>query len=600
MSHQESERSTNNFAWVFLIFVFAIFLLGVTGLAWWMNADTAVETQPSNEKKSTAKNSAGVSEKTPGSLAVKPTATYAAPVPPTAVSTSLPEQTPVVLPTFDNPLVIEFREEAELWEAEFIRIDADNTGIWQFQTNSFVHPLALEINQDAAFLLDGGEVLAIDLEHRQPPYSLLAPGFDIDGVQVQEPLDLALAANSLFVLDRAGDVYRYDLADRTWHIDRYDRPVEASSGHYFVAVDGTEREVEQIAASNSPLALLETNYKFTMLYGGETTPLWNLPEGRSVDLSVQGDDVYVLQRAMHDSVGSLLKYRDTRLIESFSPRIEIEQPLQLVATDSAVYVLDHGGRRLRALDPNDGKLLRIIQLPQHEPASAFAVTAGEQLIFASRDRLYFFQHPEQLEVILDSSAARMNQPHDPMFLASLDSYSVPIGGSNITFRDFQLPGAPRHYRLGVHQGIDFYWQPGTKVLAAADGVVIRADIDYVAPTSFQLSAWWNESQERGYTSKETLNKYLGRQVWIEHDDGIVSRYAHLRSITPGIQKDTLVTQGQVIGEVGNSGSPSSLESERADAHLHFEIWAGDNYLGQFLRPIEVREWVERILTNNRP
>ena len=31
-----------------------------------------------------------------------------------------------------------------------------------------------------------------------------------------------------------------------------------------------------------------------------------------------------------------------------------------------------------------------------------------------------------------------------------------------------------------------------------------------------------------------------------------------------------------------------------DAHLHFELWVDGHYLGQFLRPIEVRELVEEL------
>ncbi len=595
MSDQERTRSVIKS--IGLILLISAFALASFGTVWWLNGTSRVENQESSENANLVDNHPSISTTTPGSLKFSSAPTTAAPVPPTAVSTSLPQPTHFPLPELNNALVEQFTQEAEIWQAEFIKLDSENTGIWQFQPNSFVHPLALEVSQSMAFLLDGGRVMTIDINKPQEPQLLLAPGFEIDGVQVLEPLDLAATPSSLLVLDRAGDVYRYDLANQTWHIDRYDRPVEASSGHYFVALDGVADATELEVSGSQTRALLETNYKFAMLYGGETTPLWNLPDGRSVDLGVQGNDVYVIQRATHDNTGNITKYTDTRLIESFTPSIEIEKPRQLVATESAVYILDQEGRRLRSLNPIDGSLLRVYQVPQLDPVTAFAINEDEELILAARDRLYYFEHPEKLAVISGSQAIDTVRPHDPMFLASLDEYTVPIGGSNITFRDFQLPGAPRHYRLGVHQGIDFYWQPGTKILAAADGVIIRADIDYVPPTAFQLSAWWAESQKLGYTTSETLDNYLGRQVWIEHSNGIVSRYSHLRSIEPDISEGTLVTQGQVIGEVGNSGSPASLESEKADAHLHFELWAGDYYIGQFLRPIEVREWVEKILTH---
>ena len=57
-------------------------------------------------------------------------------------------------------------------------------------------------------------------------------------------------------------------------------------------------------------------------------------------------------------------------------------------------------------------------------------------------------------------------------------------------------------------------------------------------------------------------------------------------------------QGDFIGRVGNSGSPASLNDESADSHLHFELWLGEHYLGQYLRPIETRELLEALFVQD--
>jgi murein DD-endopeptidase MepM/ murein hydrolase activator NlpD len=581
---------------LFIIIALFAILLGGIGFVW-SRSHAEQEILPSaGDTGSLAVSPEQSSELLPNTESMTPRATVSAPVSPTAIATNEPESHSFPLPSFANPVDDRLVEEAAVWDANFVLIDEMNSGVWQYEANNFIRPIGLEASYDMAYLLDGGRVLALNLDRSEPPVLLLAPGDDVGGVRVLEPLDLALVGDTLFVLDRAGDVYRYDLKNDSWDLDRYDRPVEASSGHYFIALDIPSNSVG-VDGLNPSRTLLETNYKFTMQYGGDEESLWNLPEGRSVDVSGSGNDTYVLQREMFDPAGIVTKYQDTRSIKEFAPKIEIEYPRQIVATETAVYVLDRDGRRLLALDPSDGRLLRVYQLPQENPVSVFAVDPAGQIFLAGQDRLYMVDQPDKIAAIPGGPVLNGMQPHDPSFLDGLDDFSVPIGGSNITFRDFQMPGAPRHYRLGVHQGLDFYWQPGTKVLAAADGVVIRADLGYVPPTAAQLAAWWNESQERGYTTSDTLDNYLGQQVWIQHAEGLVTRYAHLRSIAPGIAQGTQVSRGQVIGEVGNSGSPASLESERADAHLHFELWLRDTYFGQFMRPIETREWVERILTN---
>lgn len=179
---------------------------------------------------------------------------------------------------------------------------------------------------------------------------------------------------------------------------------------------------------------------------------------------------------------------------------------------------------------------------------------------------------------------------------------MPIDGARITKRDFQMPGAPRHYRLGMHEGIDFYGgtvnvavNRRTPVRAIADGVVIRALVDYQPLTAAQADAWAARCRSLGYTPPDVLDGYRGRQVWIDHGNGLVSRYAHLSAIEPGIIEGATVTRGQVIATVGNSGTPASIGSETIEVHLHLELWVNNHFVGQFLRPIEAREWLEKIL-----
>jgi murein DD-endopeptidase MepM/ murein hydrolase activator NlpD len=93
-----------------------------------------------------------------------------------------------------------------------------------------------------------------------------------------------------------------------------------------------------------------------------------------------------------------------------------------------------------------------------------------------------------------------------------------------------------------HNGIDIGAVPGTPVMAAATGRVIVAKVG-------------------GY------NGGYGNMIIITHDNGIQTVYAHLRAvyITTGSQ----VEQGQVIGEVGNTGRSTG-------PHLHFEVRGAKN------------------------
>ena len=96
--------------------------------------------------------------------------------------------------------------------------------------------------------------------------------------------------------------------------------------------------------------------------------------------------------------------------------------------------------------------------------------------------------------------------------------------------------APRARRLFMHDGADLVASVGTPIYAACDGVVVGA-----APNG-------------GY----------GNWIRIDHPGKLSTVYGHLSEFAPGIEAGALVSRGELIGFVGNTGRSTG-------AHLHFEI-----------------------------
>jgi murein DD-endopeptidase MepM/ murein hydrolase activator NlpD len=183
----------------------------------------------------------------------------------------------------------------------------------------------------------------------------------------------------------------------------------------------------------------------------------------------------------------------------------------------------------------------------------------------------------------------------------LSGFTMPIVGACLTPNDYQMPNAPREYRSGVHEGIDFYTgfvcvdvPAGSPAVAAKAGRVIRADTDFVAMTADELNAILAKTQTQGYTDPESLDKFRGRQVWIDHGDGIVTRYCHLGGIPEGIVEGTKVSAGQTIGLVGDSGTPEAVTAPGVEIHLHWEVRVDDTYLGAGAPPSDVRAAYEQL------
>lgn len=193
-------------------------------------------------------------------------------------------------------------------------------------------------------------------------------------------------------------------------------------------------------------------------------------------------------------------------------------------------------------------------------------------------------------------------PASTLDASNLRGFMLPIEGGCLPGYDGLMPNAPRPYRNGVHEGVDWYdlsscanITEGTPVYAMYGGVVVRADLDYLDLTPQQVAELAERTAQQGSSDPETLDLYRGRQVWIDHGDGIFTRYGHLGAIDDGgTYVGASVERGQVIAYVGESGTPESVTDPGTEMHLHAEVRVGDGFLGEGLPPDEVRRLWERL------
>jgi murein DD-endopeptidase MepM/ murein hydrolase activator NlpD len=168
-------------------------------------------------------------------------------------------------------------------------------------------------------------------------------------------------------------------------------------------------------------------------------------------------------------------------------------------------------------------------------------------------------------------------------------FALPIEGGDIPADPELLPGAPRDYRGGIHEGIDFPAPDGTPVLAAASGTVARVDVSFTDWTTDEQDQELSEAVTLGFTPAAMLDRIRGRQVWIDHGKGLITRYAHLSAVEPLVVGQR-VEAGALIGLVGSSGYP------QGGPHLHFEVRVGGGFYGDGLSGDDLLRAVSRLFS----
>jgi len=172
---------------------------------------------------------------------------------------------------------------------------------------------------------------------------------------------------------------------------------------------------------------------------------------------------------------------------------------------------------------------------------------------------------------------------------------IPVEGACLPTDDNQMPNAPREYRNGVHEGVDFFTgfscvdvELGTPALAAKGGRVVRADHIYKPLTQSELDELLAKVAAQGFTDTGTLDRFRGRQVWIDHGDGFRTRYSHLEGVSEDLLNGANVERGDLIGFIGDSGTPEAVTNPGFENHLHFELRIGPSFLGAGEPPEVVR------------
>lgn len=192
-------------------------------------------------------------------------------------------------------------------------------------------------------------------------------------------------------------------------------------------------------------------------------------------------------------------------------------------------------------------------------------------------------------------------------ISILSQLQSPIKGATVDKIRSHLPGARRAYRNGFHEGMDWYgYSSGvtidrsTPIYAMAKGEVIRADHHYSGYSSIQER---NEDLALAKSLEKTpiymLDKLRGQQVWIQYENGVMARFAHMNSIEENITVGSQVDATTVIGYIGNSGTSGEVKKDNSELHLHLDLLINGELFWKNLTQSEVVQVLEAIFESKK-
>lgn len=413
--------------------------------------------------------------------------------------------------------------------------------------------------------------------------------------------------NSIIVLDKSGDLFEFDLTKKTWSVLRTNVPISGSPDPEFIDLCLSEQnnilnlldpERNQIWRLRlPPLTKAKSKGSVNPIFERtfpEVMP-WRLKPGdASVAecISITFDKRFSLLKQFGQIItieplsppGALKVHQAKLPIKSSAGALGNIRASRMISAESKtipLYVVERQNNRVLAVEketgntkafnfPANSSLRGLLPLPK-----GFWIIDNNNLVY--RDLANPNPGGEKRE-------AREND-------SRLALLSAPIKGMKLPKHSGVYPGARRLYRYGVHEGLDLFNDRthiaiNTPVIAAGAGKIVRADANFVDMNKGTFNRVMSDCVNEHRTSDKNEDLFRGCQVWIDHGNNMITRYAHLNKINPKVRVGQTVKPGDLIGFVGVSGTGQNLPGRAKYPHLHFEIWLDGKYLGYGLTPAE--------------
>lgn len=427
--------------------------------------------------------------------------------------------------------------------------------------------------------------------------TLLIPQNKIKGIPIQEFLSFCYwpAHKSLVILDKSGSLFEFLYQEKKWQLLRANKQTLGSPDPHYVSIcsdgphllllDPERNQIWRVPASSKNERYFKDVLPWRIRSGDP-----NVTDG--IAIAFDGS-TYVLRRS-----GNISVYPVTANGGNGNPHRLNWKPVPglapsrlSVAPHSPCYIVERENSRVLAIDKAKGTVKQFIfpfnsdlrgLLPGY---GGFCVIDGDTLAFRMLS-----ENTERDKVL--------PRKFDPR----LSNLQIPIKGASLPRHPGVFPGARRLYRHGVHQGLDFFNDPGggtnvsvnTPAIAAACGKVIRVDLNYHDMDAMQYAKIMTECARSQYCSDANEDLFRGCQVWIDHGNGLVTRYAHLNKARSDLRVGMPVKTGEIIGYIGYSGTGENQPGKVKHPHLHFEIWLDGHYLGYGLTPAETMVLYQKV------
>lgn len=420
----------------------------------------------------------------------------------------------------------------------------------------------MAIYSDTLFLLAGGQLMAADLErvHGASPavfFTRSSPeGELLAGSPVEELVDLTRAANGdLLLLEKSGRVLRRS-PEGAWSVERPAQPGEmpvaiAPYGSRFYLLDPASNQIWRYPA--------ETDVVLPNYFGEGVVR--NMVPG--VDMAIDGA-IYV---ARYD--GLLRRYYVGVEDPDFSPDTGLGSPTAIFLPDAPestlVYLVDGPGRRVLGLERETGsyRLGFSVNVAGVGALTSAAIYQGRLYLTDGETLFITILSPTAMPAV-DCPAIPF-EPLSPLDRPDLMEMGLvpPVSAS--------LPEQPAYYPggrwpelgLGVLDGLAFASVPySDSVRAIAPGTILRI-VDDPPPL---LEADLGVITSTGQVPLELNDAVWGRQVWIDHGNGVQTRYGGMAAILPTLEEGQAVRMLTILGFAG-------------EGPVYLGIWVDDHYLG---------------------